>query len=388
MVNRYTDFSFRLKGFQSKGRLSKGFKTTGLLLIGLPWTGRLSMGILSKGLPWTGFLLTGFLLMGLSACGTGGDLSREECPSPLSGSTVLNPLFPDLYTADPAVLVHNCTFYITAGHDEGETEFQMFNWYVLSSTDLVHWSDNGGPVLSLDVFEWADANAWAGQMVEKDGRFYWYEPVNKGDGSGMAIGVAVGDSPLGPFVDAIGAPLIDDRIEMEAFDFEFDYQTVFTIDPTVFVDDDGRAYLSYGGFGRMVTVELGSDMVSLAGDLVEETPEHIFEAPYLFTRGGIYYVIYAAGINPATIDYSVSESPFGPWRYQGRIMDALPNLPGEDFSTSHPAVAEFAGQWYLVYHISDGPGGGTYKRQVALEKLYFDPDGHIAPISPSKELAF
>jgi len=326
--------------------------------------------------------------MGFSACGTGGDLSREECPSPLSGSTVANPLLPDLYTADPAVLVHNCTFYITAGHDEGETDFQMFNWYVLSSTDLVHWSDNGGPVLSLDVFEWADANAWAGQMVEKEGRFYWYVPVNKGDGSGMAIGVAVGDSPLGPFVDAIGAPLIDDRIEMEAFDFEFDYQTVFTIDPTVFVDDHGRAYLSYGGFGRMVTVELGSDMVSLAGDLVEETPEHIFEAPYLFTRGGIYYVIYAAGINPATIDYSVSESPFGPWRYQGRIMDALPNLPGEDFATSHPAVTEFAGQWYLVYHISDGPGGGTYKRQVALEKLYFDPDGHIAPISPSKEVAF
>ena len=333
-------------------------------------------------------LLMGLLLMGVSGCGGSGLSPVSECPSPAAGSSGVNPLLPEIYTADPAVLVHDCTFYITAGHDEGVTDFQMFNWYVLSSTDMVHWTENGGPVMGLDVFEWADANAWAGQMVEKEGRFYWYVPVSKADGGGMAIGVAVGESPLGPFVDGVGAPLIDDVIEMEAFGFEFDYQTVYTIDPTVQVEDDGRAFLSYGGFGRLVTVELGADMVSLGGSLVEETPEHFFEAPYLLSRGDLYYLVYAAQINPATIDYSVSESPFGPWRYGGRIMDALPNLPGEDYATSHPAVAEFAGQWYLAYHLSDGPGGGTYRRQVAVQKLYFNEDGSIAPVSPSNGLTF
>lgn len=317
----------------------------------------------------------------------GGATESQDCPGPVSGSTLANPLLPGIYTADPAVLVHDCTFYITAGHDEGETEFFLQDWYVLTSTDMVTWSDQGAPVMATTVYDWASGNAWASQMVEKNGVFYWYTPVNKTNG-GMAIGVAKSDSPLGPFVDAIGAPLVDDVIEMEAFEYEFDYQTVYTIDPTVLVDYDGRAYLSYGGFGRMVTVELGADMVSLASDLVEETPEHFFEAPYLLRKEDVYYLIYAAQINPATIDYSISESPFGPWHYGGRIMEALPNLPGEDFATSHPAVAEFAGQWYLVYHISDGPGGGTYRRQVALEKLLFNTDGSIASVVPSSNVTF
>jgi beta-xylosidase len=350
---------------------------------------KLMVGALrALGLPVV-LLFAAFLLVGTGCSETDRAGSQKaNCPPPPPGSTGSNPILPDLYTADPAVLVYNCTFYITAGHDEGTTDFQMKDWYVLSSTDLVHWSDNGGPVLDLKTFAWADANAWASQMVERDGRFYWYVPANKKDGSGMAIGVAVADSPLGPFTDAIGAPLVDDAVEMEAFDFEFDYNTVFTIDPTVLVDHDDRAYLSYGSFGRMVTVELGSDMVSLKGELVEETPEGFFEAPFLVRREGQYYLVYAAGINPATIDYATSISPFGPWEYRGRIVEALPNLPGEDYATSHPAIAEFADQWYLVYHLSDGPGGGTYRRQVAIDKLYFNPDGTINPIKPSSGLRF
>lgn len=324
------------------------------------------------------------LLVCVLGCGSG-DL--DTCPAPASGTRGSNPIVPGIFTADPAVMVHDCVVYITAGHDEGTDGFVLKDWYVLSSTDMVTWSHNGGPIMGVDVFDWANANAWAGQMVERDGRFWWYVPVQENDGR-MAIGVAVSDSPLGPFEDARGSALVNDAWEMAAFGFEHDYETVYTIDPTVLVEEDGRAWLTYGGFGRMVTIELAPDMVSFAGDPMESTPERFFEAPYLLKKDGRYLLVYAAEINPATIDWSVSDSPFGPWEYQGRIMEPLPRLPGEDHATSHPAVFAFAGQWYLAYHISNGEGGGTYRRQVALEKLFFEPDGSIRPIVPSEGVTY
>ncbi len=309
------------------------------------------------------------------------------CSGPTPGTTGTNPLFTEIFTADPAVLVHDCTFYITAGHDEGTSGFLLRDWYVLSSTDMVNWDYHDGPVLTLNTFSWANANAWASQMVERDGKFYWYVPVNEAGGA-MTIGVAVADSPLGPFTDAIGGPLIDDEYEMEVFGYNDPGQTAYTIDPTVFIDDDDQAYLIYGSFWRMVIARLGDDMISIEGDMVESTPPGFFEAPYLTKRGDTYYVVYAAGANPATIDYVMADSPFGPWYGHGEIMAELPNHPGQDAATSHPAIAEFEGQWYLVYHLSDGPGGGTYKRQVAIEKLTFNEDGSIAPITPSSGISF
>jgi beta-xylosidase len=318
---------------------------------------------------------------------TGGTGGTSTCTGPVPGTKGTNPLLSNIFTADPAILVHDCTFYITAGHDEGTTGFYLRDWYVLSSTDLVNWSDNGGPKMSVNTFDWADANAWAGQMVERNGKFYWYVPVNEA-GKGMAIGVAVGDSPLGPFEDAIGAPLINDDWEMDAFNYGQASQTAYTIDPTVFVDDDGKAYLLYGGFWRLVIVPLGDDMISVDGEPIERTPQGFFEAPYLTKRNGVYYIFYAAGANPATIDYATANSPTGPWQYRGTILDELPNLPGQDAATSHPAVAEFQGEWYFVYHLSNGPGGGTYKRQVALEHLTFNEDGTVAKVAPTSGIQF
>ncbi|PUA28426.1 MAG: hypothetical protein B0W54_18430 [Cellvibrio sp. 79] len=322
-----------------------------------------------------------------SVASSSSNSSTGNCTGPLAGTRGSNPILPNIFTADPASFVHNCTFYITAGRDEGTNGFLLRSWYVLSSTDMVNWTDHGAPVMSLSTFIWADANAWAGQMIERGGKFYWYVPVNK-RGGGMAIGVAVGDSPLGPFRDAIGAPLVDDTIEMKAFNYTDAGQTVYTIDPTVFVDDNGQAYLTYGGFWRMVTVALNDNMTSIKGNWIERTPRDFFEAPFLTKRNGTYYMVYAAGANPATIDYATATSPTGPWTYRGRILDKLPALSGQDAPTSHPAITEFAGQWYLVYHISNGKGGGTYRRQVALEKLFFNSDGTIKPITPSTGLTF
>lgn len=319
--------------------------------------------------------------------GAGGSEVGGDCAGPEIGSQGSNPILSDIFTADPAALVHDCTFYITAGRDQGVSGFDLREWYVLSSTDMVNWTDNGGPVMRLDTFSWANANAWAGQMVERNGKFYWYVPVNE-VGGGMAIGVAVADSPLGPFTDALGEPLINDAIEMSAFGYNDPGQTAYTIDPTVFVDDDGKAYLMYGGFWRMVIVPLAADMISFSGEMVENTPPGFFEAPYLTKRAGIYYMVYAADKNPATIDYVTATSPTGPWQNRGRILDVLPKITGQDEPTSHPAIAELAGDWYLVYHLSNGPGGGTYRRQVAVDKLTFNADGSIQKVTPSAGMSF
>jgi beta-xylosidase len=223
-------------------------------------------------------------------------------------------------------------------------------------------------------------------MVEKNGTFYWYVPVQKNNGT-MAIGVATASSPVGPFTDAIGGPLVDDQVEMANMGFPTPPDTPFTIDPTVFIDDDGRAYLHYGSFFRMVNAELGDDMISIKGTMRESTPQGFFEAPFLTKRNGVYYEVYARDGNPAKIDYATSNSPLGPWQYRGRILDSLPNNPGEDAATSHPGIAELAGQWYLVYHLSHG-SAGTYHRQVALEKLTFNADGSIQKVTPSSGLTW
>jgi beta-xylosidase len=283
-------------------------------------------------------------------------------------------------------MVSGCNFYIACGHDEGSTGFVMREWFILTSSDMVNWTKRVG--MTLSTFSWANANAWASQIVEKSGKFYWYVPVNK-RGSGMAIGVAVADSPNGTYRDAIGNSLIDDAYEMANWNFTDPGQTPFTIDPTVFVDDDGQAYLQYGGFGRLVVARLNSDMISINGRLSESTPQSFFEAPFLFKRNGQYYEVYAAGINPAAIDYATSSSPMGPWTRRGRLLDPLPNVAGQDAATNHAGVAQFQGQWYIVYHVSNGPnGGGTYKREVAVDKLTFNSDGTIQKVTPSSGLTF
>jgi hypothetical protein len=320
---------------------------------------------------------------------TGG--STGACAPPATGSKSANPLFTDQFTADPAVMVDNCTFYITCGHDQaatGQNSFMMKEWYLMKSTDMVTWTKT--VVMSLSTFKWANANAWAGQMIRAlHGKYYWYVPIQQSSDGTMSIGVGVADVPEGPWTDALGKPLINDAFEMTNMGFKTASDTSFTIDPTVFIDDDGQAYLQYGGFGRLTTAKLNSDMITINGKMVESSPQGYFESPYLIKRNGKYYEIYAAGSNPATIDWATATSPMGPWTYGGRILDALPRASGEtDWPTNHAGVDLFAGQWYIVYHVSNGPnGGGTYRREVAVDKLNWKGD---APqkVTPSSGMSY
>jgi len=148
----------------------------------------------------------------------------------MTAANAQNPIVQTLCTTDPAPLVVGDTLYVYTGHDEdGADFFWMQEWRIYSTTDMVNWTDHGSP-LAIEDFSWADDRAWASQCIERNGKYYWYICLHSKLTGGMAIGVAVGDSPAGPFKDALGKPL-------------FDNGSWDNIDPTVLIDDDGQAYL-------------------------------------------------------------------------------------------------------------------------------------------------
>jgi len=285
-----------------------------------------------------------------------------------------NPIIQTVYTADPAPMVYNDTFYLYTGHDEdNSTNFTMKNWRCFSSTDMVNWTDHGSP-LSLSTFTWAKSDAWAGQCIERNGKFYWYVPVTETSTGSMAIGIAVSDHPTGPFIDALGHPLIS-RSE---------------IDPTVFIDDDGQAYLYYGN-PDLYYVKLNEDMITYAGSIVKvplttagfgtrfnnATRATLFEeAPWLYKRNNLYYLLYAAGGVPENIAYSTSTSPTGPWVFQDTIMP----VQGTSF-TNHEGVIDYKGHSYFFYHNGALPGGGGFTRSVCAEEFSYNTDGTIPTLN-------
>ncbi|WP_219461753.1 glycoside hydrolase family 43 protein [Nonomuraea rhizosphaerae] len=284
------------------------------------------------------------------------------------------PITTALYTADPAALVVGDTLHLYTGHDEapaGGTNFVMRDWHVFTSGDATTWTDQGAK-LKLSDFPWAGADAWAGEVEAKGGKYYWYAPVN-GNGAGwMDIGVAVGDSPLGPFHDAKGGPLISDSTPNSS---------PLNIDPTVFTDDDGQSYIYWGSYYGLRAARLGADMISLNGAVT--TPSGVsnfWEAPWMFKRNGVYYLAYAANDSAcsapgyACIRYATASNPLGPWTHRGVVLDQVSS------TTNHPAIIEFKGQWYMVYHNAAAPGGGNFRRSVTLDKLYWNADGTMQKV--------
>ncbi|MFI7227998.1 glycoside hydrolase family 43 protein [Nonomuraea angiospora] len=285
------------------------------------------------------------------------------------------PITTAIYTADPAALVVGDTLYLYTGHDEapaGGTNFVMRDWHVFTSTDATNFTDQGAK-LSISNFSWAGADAWAGEVERgADGKYYWYVPVN-GNGAGwMDIGVAVGDTPTGPFRDAKGGPLISDSTPNSS---------PLNIDPTVFTDDDGQVYMYWGSYYGLRAAKLNANMTSLNGSVV--TPSGVsnfWEAPWMFKRNGVYYLAYAANDSAcsapgyACIRYATAGNPLGPWTHRGVVLDQVSS------TTNHPAIIEYKGQWYMVYHNAAAPGGGNFRRSVTIDKLYFNADGTMQKV--------
>ena len=295
-----------------------------------------------------------------------------------------NPIVQTNYTTDPAPMADGDRMYVYTGHDEDNANFFWMNdWRVYSSADMVNWTDHGSP-LSLASFSWADGRAWAAQTIKRNGKYYWYVCAHSKLSGAMAIGVAVGDSPTGPFEDAIGKPLADGN---------WDY-----IDPTVMLDDDGQAYLCWGN-PRIYFCKLNKDMVSIDGK-IENIPqdENSFggpsfrdrqkgvkykdsytEGPWLMKRNKNYYLVYAAGGVPEHIAYSMAKKPFGPWKYMGEIMP----LSNTGSFTNHCGVADFKGHSYFFYHTGKLPKGGGFDRSVAIEEFKYNKDGSFPTILPT-----
>ena len=298
-----------------------------------------------------------------------------------------NPFVQTWCTSDPAPMVHNGTMYVYTGHDEdGADFFWMQEWRVYSTQDMVNWQDHGSP-LALESFSWADDRAWASQTIERDGKFYWYICAHSKLSGGMAIGVAVSDSPTGPFRDALGKPLFENG--------SWDH-----IDPTVMIDDDGQAWLMWGN-PQVYYLKLNRDMISYEGELgklpmTEEAfggpmmkerekgkkyKDSYVEGPWLTKRNGVYQLLYAAGGVPEHISYSTAPSPLGPWKYAGEIMP----LCDTNSFTNHCGVADYKGHSYFFYHTGKLPQGGGFGRSVAVEEFKYNADGSFPIIMPTDE---
>jgi len=280
-----------------------------------------------------------------------------------------NPIIQTNYTADPAPLVHDDIVYLYTSHDEDNASgFTMYNWMLYSSSDLVNWRDHGmigGVKDPYKTFKWADGNnAWAPQVIFRNNHYYLYAPFPKG--GHMVIGVAVADHPEGPFVDGIGEPLINQP------------SSSVDIDPTVFLDSDGQAYLYWGHQPSVFYVRLNQDMISYAGGIQQVTrPQTFEEGPWFYRRNDLYYLAFASTCCPEGIGYATSTAATGPWTFKGSIMDGAAQSSG-----NHPGIIDYKGGSYVfgfdyaVQLAREGKRVGE-RRSVCVQKFEYGADGSI-----------
>lgn len=275
----------------------------------------------------------------------------------------------DIKTADPSGHVwKDGKMYLYTSHDEEcQEDFWMKDWHVLSSSDLVNWTDHGA-CLSVDNLKWADNYAWAPDCAYKNGKYYFCFPAGTGikdrinpenSTKWMGIGIAVSDSPTGPFTDLIGEPL---------------WTKPYANDPCLFVDDDEKAYIYIPGYR---VYELADDMKSVTGDFYKMDMggyEPKMEGPWIFKRNGKYY--YTMPEENRILTYYMADSPKGPWTYKGAIMEQ------ENNANNHHSIVEFKGQWILFYHrwLDSDSSCGKKQRKCCAEYLYFNEDGTIPEV--------
>ncbi len=287
-----------------------------------------------------------------------------------------NPIITEKFTADPAAIVHKDKVYLYAGHDQAPKDlhfYKMDEWLVYSSGDMVTWQEHPVPLKPSD-FKWAKGDAWAAEVIEKDGKFYWYVTVTHGSIHGKAIGVAVANNPTGPFKDALGKALITNDMTTENTDISWD-----DIDPTVYMDDSGQAYLFWGNTACYYA-KLKDNMIELDGEIHSIDLPDFTEAPYIHKKGDWYYLSYATGF-PEKTAYAMSKSITGPWEYKGILNELAGNS-----NTNHQAILEFKGKDYYIYHTGGiNPNGGSFRRSVAIDRLYYNTDGTLKRIIMTSE---
>ncbi|HVY75879.1 MAG TPA: glycoside hydrolase family 43 protein [Puia sp.] len=328
----------------------------------------------------------------------------------LNRKAISQPVVFHIYTADPSAHVFNNRIYIYPSHDvENDipfddlgSHFAMEDYHVLSMDSPGGSCTDHGIALHVKDVPWAEKQMWAPDATCKNGKYYLYFPAKRPDGV-FQIGVAVSDSPTGPF-----------RAQAVAI------KNSFSIDPAVFPDDDGKTYLYFGGIwggqlqrwrtgkfnsnGEGPLVHLPADnepalcpqVARLTDDLLEfaEKPrdlvildEHgkpllqgdnerrFFEASWMHKYRGKYYFSYSTG-DTHFICYAMSDNPYGPFTYKGIVLHPVVGW------TNHHSIVEFNGKWYLFYHDSSLSKGVTHLRSVKVAELKYNADGSIQPIHP------
>lgn len=329
----------------------------------------------------------------------------------LNRSAISQPLVRHIYTADPSAHVFNAKIYIYPSHDidAGDafddlgSHFAMEDYHVLSMEGPGREAIDHGMALHVKDVSWASKQMWAPDAAEKDGIYYLYFPAKDHNGI-FRIGVATSNSPAGPFVAQPQA--IKDS---------------FSIDPAVFKDEDGSYYMYFGGIwggqlqrwrtGNFNGAEAESPVAHLPADdepalcakvarltkdllefaeapkdvlIVDEngkpllqgdTDRRFFEASWMHKYNGKYYFSYSTG-DTHYICYAISANPYGPFTYQGRILEPVVGW------TSHHSICAFNGKWYLFYHDSSLSKGITHLRSVKMTELSHDADGKIHTINP------
>lgn len=302
-----------------------------------------------------------------------------------------NPFVTHKFTADPSARVFNGKLYVYSSHDEDDaTYFDMLDWACFSTTNMVDWNDHGA-IFSLKDIKWANKWAWAPDAVERNGKYYFYFPVER-----KKIGVAVANHPEGPFKDALGKPLINS--------LEEPFAGPEPIDPGILIDDDKQAYLYFGCRDARV-VKLKENMIereeslheivildkqgkrllwkerakSAANLQVNHGGDGVYgEGPWVFKRKDLYYYVYSNGwAKDATMVYATSQNPLGPFVYQGKVMEPVSSW------TSHGSVVQYKGKWYVFYHTQDISNSG-FKRSICVDELFFNEKGEIIPVKPTR----
>ena len=298
-----------------------------------------------------------------------------------------NPVIKGLYSADPTARVFEGKVWLYPSHDiispvEPERRwFCMEDYHVFSSEDLVNWTDHG-VILDQKNVPWGNPEGysmWAPDCVERNGKYYFYFPNATKAGRGFGIGVAIADSPAGPFVP-----------EPEPI------KGVNGIDPCVLLASDGNAYLFWGN-GRCAklkdnmteladdnpktTVKWGNREMEMIGvNCLEGLPSRQAEGPFAFEANGWFYLTYPyVQENTEVLGYAMSKNPMGPYEYKGIIMARS----GNECWTNHHSFVQYKGQWYLFYHHNDYSPSFDKNRSVRIDKVRFNPDGTIEQVIPT-----
>ncbi len=279
-----------------------------------------------------------------------------------------NPALWGLY-ADPYITVFNGTYYIYPTTD-GYPSWSGSSFKAFSSTDLVNWTDRGTILDLVPDVSWSDSKAWAPCIVKKGSTYYYYFSASS------QIGVATSSSPTGPFTDALGKPLVTTN--------QYGCQS---IDPDVFIDDDGQAYM-YFGQGKCMAARLNADMKSFATTPVDITPSGYNEGSHVFKRNGKYYLTWSENDTRSEdyrVAYATASSPIGPFTKAANNPILVKNLSLGIKGTGHHSVLKIPSrdEWYIVYHRFAIPGGDGTHREVCIDRLYFNTDGTIKNVVPT-----